>query len=402
MPTQKEVKILLMGNGSSDNGGCEAITKGTKEILTACYGNVTVIDSFFDYTDRFRRDDSISVFPVKYPQRWSLRWWWLQFLMKFLPSQVGGFLYSSHKKEIEEADVVLSLGGDNYSLDYGVPLRFVEMGRYVKKHKTPFVIWGASIGPFVQGSDFEKLISCHFKEEIDWIFAREAETISYLSSIGVDKNVSLVADPAFMMKPEECESKIDLELPERYVCINFSDLMAVYVTNGDMNAWLRICADTIDALADESSLPLVFIPHVKSDYEFMLRIYPMLKNTKSVLLVNKSLNAAEMKWIISRAVCNIACRTHSTIASFSTSVPTISLGYSIKSKGLNLQMYGHEDFLVYKTDITAERIVDAYKRIMKDEEGVRQSLNERNVTIKQKSVEAGLSLKKYLESCNQE
>ena len=400
MQTEKAVKVLLMGNGSSDNGGCEAITKGTKEILNACFDNITVVDSFFDYTGRFHRDDSLSINPVKYPQRWTLRWLHLQLLLRYFPSRVGSFLYRSHKKEIEEADVVLSLGGDNYSLDYGVPVRFLEMGRYVKKHKTPFVIWGASIGPFVHGSDFEKQISHHFNKEIDWIFAREEETINYLASIGVDNNVSLVADPAFMMKPEPCESKIGVNLPEKYVCINFSDLMATYVTSGNMDAWLRICADAIDALAEESAMPLVFIPHVKVDYEFMHRIYPLLKKSSSVLLVDKSLNAAEMKWIIAHASCNIACRTHSTIASFSTSVPTISLGYSIKSKGLNLQMYGHEDFLVYKTEITAERIVEAYRRIMQNEEKVRQSLKERNVAIKQKSVEAGLSLKKYLQARN--
>lgn len=395
----KKIKVLLMGNGSAENGGCEAITKGTVEILKKSFDEVSVLDAFFDYSGTYNYDESLKIFPVKFPRRWTLKWLFLQVLLKIFPSRVGRFLYSSHKKEIEAADVVLSLGGDNYSLDYGVPVRFMEMGKYVKRHNTPFVIWGASIGPFISGSKFEKAISAHFNEDIDWIFAREKETIKYLSSIGVEDRVSLVADPAFMMRPEKCDAaKIGFDLPEKYVCINFSDLMAVYVTDGDMDAWLKICAETIDALVVESGLSLVFIPHVKVDYEFMHRIHPLLKDRNRVLLASRELNAAEMKWIISRAVCNIACRTHSTIASFSTSVPTISLGYSIKSKGLNLQLYGHEQYLVYKKEITKTSVVDAYRRIMSSNDEVRKCLEERNLSIKEASLSAGLQLKKLIQT----
>ena len=399
MQTKKPIRILLMGNGSPENGGCEAITKGTIEILKQSLGdNVVITDAFFDYSGKYKRNDELQIWPVRYPRRWTLSWCYLNLLLKFCPSLVGNFLYKSHRKEIEKSDVVLSLGGDNYSLDYGVPVRFIEMGRYVKKHHSAFVIWGASIGPFVSGSKFEKLISNHFNTDIDLIFAREEETVKYLGSIGVNKNVSLFADPAFMMQPEECSNKIGFELPEKYLCINFSDLMAVYVTDGNIEEWLKICAETIDSLAIKSSLPMVFIPHVKSDYEFMQRIYPLLKNKDSVLLANKNLNASEMKWIISKSACNIACRTHSTIASFSTSVPTISLGYSIKSKGLNLQMYGHEDYLVYKKDITAKRIIDVYKTIMNHDEEIRHSLKERNIVIKQEALKAGHCLKEYIQT----
>ncbi len=399
MQTKKPIRILLMGNGSPENGGCEAITKGTIEILKQSLGdNVVITDAFFDYSGKYKRNDELQIWPVRYPRRWTLSWCYLNLLLKFCPSLVGNFLYKSHRKEIEKSDVVLSLGGDNYSLDYGVPVRFIEMGRYVKKHHSAFVIWGASIGPFVSGSKFEKLISNHFNTDIDLIFAREEETVKYLASIGVNKNVSLFADPAFMMQPEECSNKIGFELPEKYLCINFSDLMAVYVTDGNIEEWLKICAETIDSLAIKSSLPMVFIPHVKSDYEFMQRIYPLLKNKDSVLLANKNLNASEMKWIISKSACNIACRTHSTIASFSTSVPTISLGYSIKSKGLNLQMYGHEDYLVYKKDITAKRIIDVYKTIMNHDEEIRHSLKERNIVIKQEALKAGHCLKEYIQT----
>lgn len=391
-----KTSILFMGNGSCENGGCEAITKGTIETLKIFFQNTDLIDCFFDYTGKHQTNENKTIFPIHYPKRWTFKWCVLQFALKTSDTLTALLLYTTHKEEIRKSKVVLSLGGDNYSLDYGIPNRFIALGKYVKKQQIPFVIWGASIGPFVKGSTFEKKMASHLKNEVDYIFVREEESQKYLASIGVKENVLVVADPAFMMLPEECIKKLNRKLPERYICINFSDLMAKYVTNGNIEQWINDCATTIDMLSKESNLPLVFIPHVKADYEFMLRILPHMNEKENIVLINKNLTAAEMKWIISKAECNIACRTHSTIASFSTSVPTISLGYSIKSKGLNIQMYNHEKYLIYKTEITPEKILSVFKEIIKNDVVVREELREKNKVIKKQAIQAGSFLKELL------
>ena len=61
-------------------------------------------------------------------------------------------------------------------------------------------------------------------------------------------------------------------------------------------------------------------------------------------------------------------------------------------------MYGHEDYLVYKKDITAKRIIDVYKTIMNQDEEIRHSLKERNIVIKQEALKAGLCLKEYIQT----
>ncbi len=389
-------RIVFMGNGSPENEGCEAITKGTIEILNKTFTNYLYIDAYFNYKNKIQSSDENNyVQPVDYPKRWSLKWLILQVCLYLSNRLTGSLLFHNHKDIIDKASAVLSLGGDNYSLDYGIPRRFIAMGKYVKRFNTKFVIWGASIGPFEKGSKFEKKIIQHFNQDVDLILVREEISKQYLDSIGVRNKVFVVPDPAFMMNPEDCSHK--QELPSKYICINFSDLMAKYVTNGNLDLWIDMCAQIIDTLYESISEEMVFIPHVESDYDLCKKIMIRCKHKDIVTLIDKHLNAAEMKWIISQSLCNIACRTHSTIASFSTGVPTLSLGYSIKSKGLNLQMYGHEEFLLYKEEIGLESVINSTKVIFKNLENIKCHLKERSEQIKKEACKAGIMLSELIQ-----
>ena len=61
-------------------------------------------------------------------------------------------------------------------------------------------------------------------------------------------------------------------------------------------------------------------------------------------------------------------------------------------------MYGHEQFLVYKKEITTTSVVDAYRRIMSSNDEVRKCLEERNLSIKEASLSAGMQLKKLIQT----
>lgn len=391
----KTMTIVFIGNGSPNNGGCEAITKGTKEILSQTFATVRCIDCFFDYTGKYSQDPEHDTYPVQYPRRYTIKWFLLQIALKCSYTLTAKLLLSGHKEIIRKADAVLSLGGDNYSLDYGKPKRFISIGKYVKKNNVPFVIWGASIGPFVHNSAFENEIAEHLRKDVSLILSREEVTTNYLHSIGVKENVRNVADPAFMMKPEKPNSNNNLT--GQYICVNFSDLMAKYVTCGDIDKWITICRRILTELLLEYKHKIILIPHVKSDFTFMEKIISSL-DSERLILADKSLNAAKMKWIISRSECNIACRTHSTIASFSTSVPTISLGYSIKAKGLNHQMYGNENYMAYRSEITPEKIISIFKEVYGNKDKIKKELEEKNIKIKSEALKAGAYLKELIEN----
>jgi polysaccharide pyruvyl transferase WcaK-like protein len=51
-------------------------------------------------------------------------------------------------------------------------------------------------------------------------------------------------------------------------------------------------------------------------------------------------NGMELKWVISQCRFFVGARTHATIAAYSTCVPTLVIGYSVKSKGIATDLFG--------------------------------------------------------------
>ena len=66
---------------------------------------------------------------------------------------------------------------------------------------------------------------------------------------------------------------------------------------------------------------------------------------EKIFVIPPIYNAPETKWIISKMKFFAGARTHSTIAALSSYVPTLSFAYSIKAKGINKDIFGHEDLL---------------------------------------------------------
>lgn len=394
-------ELMFMGNGDYRNKGCEAITRGTVEILNNAMPNASFVDSYFLYdevVDIEGLHTAMLTAPVEWPKKWSFWWWCLQIAIKVSLKLTGEILYGKSKKYVKNCSAVLSLGGDNYSLDYGIPKRFISMSYFIKKRNTPFVIWGASIGPFSGAPTFEKKLIENLRKYVDLIFVREEDSYNYLVEKGLKSKAYLMADPAFVMQPEKCSSEqIGFLLPKTFISVNFSPLMAKYVTNGNISEWKNICRDAVDQLIKNYNLPIVLVPHVFEDIEFMKEtLSSFIKNNSNINIVDFKINAAQMKWIISKSKINIAARTHATIASFSTCVPTLSLGYSIKAIGLNKLIFGNLDYLLYGEEISANNILDKVSLIIDNEEKIRKTLAEKNVDMKMKAQNAGFILSKYL------
>ena len=80
----------------------------------------------------------------------------------------------------------------------------------------------------------------------------------------------------------------------------------------------------------------------------MVTGYTMTIKPSSAPLIPDTLNTREYKAIISQCKVFIGARTHSTIAAYSTCVPTFVFGYSIKSLGIAKDLFGDHKGLVAK------------------------------------------------------
>ena len=106
-------------------------------------------------------------------------------------------------------------------------------------------MWGASVGPFTSKPKYEAYMKKHLKR-ITAIFAREDVTMDYLDSIGVNKKVYRVTDPAFLLPIQQ--PKDITSIPDNSIGINISPLMSRYITKNNIDQLSYKTANIIDKI----------------------------------------------------------------------------------------------------------------------------------------------------------
>ena len=396
--------LLFVGNGPYRNRGCEAIVRGTMEILSETFGpdlsarsGVMASPATVAAQKTEEIDPRVDNFPISHVgPRLSRKWWMSQANVR-----LGANLHP-HVRDLqgpsEGVACALQLGGDNYSLDYGRPWDYMSMDRWLAKRGVPVVLWGASVGPFEADAEFAPVMHAHLKT-LAGIFVRETASRNYLERHGISANVHLVADPAFCMTPSEPGNPILRELVmEGMIGINISPLVARFSdTGGDVETWRQKSADMIAQAAERTGRPLLLVPHVGSpkpdedDYAFMDSLAAMVapRVPVPVRVAPSGLSAAELKWLIAQCAVFAGARTHSTIAALSSGVPTLSLSYSIKAIGINQDIFGHQDFCKPVKTIGVEDFADTIGQMVRDEAAIRNDLVSRLAEVKDRARSAG-------------
>jgi polysaccharide pyruvyl transferase WcaK-like protein len=236
------------------------------------------------------------------------------------------------------ATVSVSVGGDNYC--YGAPYWLYGIDRGIRRAGGRTVLWGASVEP--GGIDAE------MREDLarfDLITARESITLDALS--GVNGNVHLHPDPAFTLPRE------DLPLPARWaegrtLGLNVSPMAMSF--EGRTGGLLRAAAALVDHVVRTTDLSVALVPHVSrpggDDLEPLSILLREFEGTGRVLLLPGTLTAPQYKGYIARCALFVGARTHATIAAYSSGVPTVAIGYSVKARGIARDLFGDESLVV--------------------------------------------------------
>ncbi|AKB39128.1 polysaccharide pyruvyl transferase family protein [Methanosarcina mazei] len=396
--------FILAGNGPYDNRGCEAIVRGTAKILRQYYKNPSFLCvSHFQAQRQFERQSKEESDPAvihkktnkrqsKFDPNWLLR----LPLRSVYPELYKNWIYKEMIPHIENSNSVLSIGGDNYSLDYGIPRSFTYLDNIVLERKKPLIIWGASVGPFNKLPEYEKYMKKHL-QKVTGIFARESATVEYLNRIGVTDNVYKVADPAFLMGPIEPQFNRKIEVENDSIGINLSPLMARYASNGKIESWVNKASTILEEIAKRVDSKIYLIPHVtlpsSNDYLFLKEVKERMKvSEEKMILIPPIYNASETKWIISKMKLFAGARTHSTIAAFSSYVPTLSFAYSIKARGINKDIFGHEDYCLNPEELTPETVAKKIESMLGKRKEIRSELKVSIPRIEDEALLAGKTL----------
>lgn len=85
-----------------------------------------------------------------------------------------------------------------------------------------------------------------------------------------------------------------------------------------------------------------------------------------------------MKYIISQCGFFVGARTHATIAAYSTGVPTLVVGYSVKARGIARDLFGTEDGYVLPVQQLREKdeLTKAFVSLYERRDAIRTHLNE--------------------------
>lgn len=327
--------IHLYFHGGSGNHGCEAIVRSTLGIL----GQDTVLHTSNIASDRTYGLDQVTALKEDVPQPLSRRS--VQYLLFALHHKLTGsdYLYTRFAHDaffsgIHKGDVCMSIGGDNYCYKGTDILAHYNEALHKKGAKT--VLWGCSVEPeLTRDPAIAKDLSRY-----DLITARE--TISYEALKAVNPNTVLVADPAFTLERK------DLPLPEgwvegKMVGINASPLI---LASGDGALVMEAYRNLIRRILDTTDLGIVLVPHVtlstSDDRKALEPLFEEFLHTGRVLMLGDH-NCMELKGYIARCRFFIGARTHATIAAYSNCVPTLVLGYSVKSRGIARDLFGSEE-----------------------------------------------------------
>ncbi|MBI1356443.1 MAG: polysaccharide pyruvyl transferase family protein [Acidobacteria bacterium] len=400
-PTAPPTRILLVGNAPHRNRGCEAIVRGTMEILEATFGPNLVVSSgvmaapsTVEAQQARELDPRVTSFSVsQIGPRGSLKWWLSQANARL------GADFNHHVRDlagrVQGSVAALEVGGDNYSLDYGRPTKYMAVDNALMAQGIPVVIWGASVGPFDKDPSFAPKIFAHLKR-LDGIFVREPKTLRYLRENGVEHNVRQVADPAFVMRPvAPRDESLRTLVRDGSIGINISPLIARYM-EGDLDQWRDRAAELVAAAA-RLGRPILLAPHVGAtlekddDFSFLRSIQRKLASSLPVPIdiLPDGLSAGESKWLIARCSIFAGARTHATIAALSTAVPTLSLSYSVKALGINEDLFGHQEFCQSIKTLTPEPFVAGLSRLLAEESSIRKHLEEVLPGVRRRVMSAG-------------
>jgi len=387
------------------NYGCEAIVRGTVKILSQ------VLDDDLEFIMPSHEPDytlgSLSDIPNFRVVRFSLH----RRVQRAVRRKLG--INNWYKttlfdpQVLKSCDCALSVGGDLYTLTCGgdIPWELLGIGENCFDRNIPYVIWGASVGPFEDRPERLPLIVDHLKKT-DLILSRDRMTVDYLASKSIKENVRETADPAFWMEPQPCE--IGQFLPKiknvPLLGINFSPL--AQRSYPEKSRFISEIVKTCETVIEKFDVSVVLISHVITpfryeaydDLQFNKKIYDGIssKFKPHVGIVQEDIGSQRIKYLISQLDYYAGARMHSTIASLSTMVPTISLAYSRKAEALNRVLFGNTEWVLAIPDFTTENFCVKLDRLITNREGVKGALEEKIPILKQRSMKAGEYLRDLL------
>ena len=376
--------IVFYSHSGSGNHGCEAIVRGTEKIL----GNIadmTLLSQAEEEEYKYGINKIVNVKKGKNEiNKKSLSFFNAYLSLRLLKntSKMDVLQFIDAKKYIQKNSIAISIGGDTYC--YSDVYNQVELHKMYGKNTDKTVLWGCSVEPkLLEDKKVANDLASYTK-----IITRDS--ISYEALKKVNENTKLYPDPAFNL------DKVELDLPDGFeenniVGINLSPL--IIRKEKKEGVTLENYTKLIEYILDNTNMKVALIPHVvwqdNDDREPLKELYNRFKDTNRIIMIDDC-NCLELKGYISRCRLFIGARTHATIAAYSTCVPTLVVGYSVKAKGLAKDIFGtYENYVIPVQSLeNSDDLINSFTWIYENEDKIKNHLTTFMPTYKKRGLEA--------------
>lgn len=362
------MNISLYAHGGSANHGCEALARSTIKVIGESKHNYSILSESPREDLIYGLDKIARIIPSS----------------DSLPTGFAGFIYALKMKLFKDdriyfrevyrnfgekqkgIDLALAIGGDNYCYT-GFLQRFGVLNDILFKENIPCALWGCSIDPFRINKELLNDL-----KKYRFITARESITYKALKQNGVT-NLYLVPDTAFVLDAlnETIPPGFDLN---NTVGINLSPLLSNYETSVGITE--ANYENLIDYILKKTTFKIALIPHVvwehNNDMSILITLYKKFNETGRIVLI-KDQEARKLKGVIQKCRLLIAARTHASIAGYSTGVPTLVVGYSVKSRGIAIDLFGTDKNFVLPVNSLSNpyELVSAFIWLLRNEDKIR-------------------------------
>lgn len=285
----------------------------------------------------------------------------------------------------------ISIGGDNYCYDNMLE-RLIMGNRLFHSGGAKTLLYGCSIEP-------ELLKRPEILEDMkryNAIVARESITWEALRKAGLKENVYLYPDPAFLLETKEPP------LPKGWTKDQMLGLnISPMIVENEKKAGITMenYRALISHILKTTDLKVALIPHVVwaggDDRKPMEELYRSFADTGRVIQIPDAA-APQLKGYISRCRMFIGARTHATIAAYSTCVPTLVVGYSVKAQGIARDLFGTEKNYVLPVQAleNKEDLIGAFEWLKNQEQPMRAHLQRIMPDYKARAAKGGALIAK--------
>ena len=338
--------------------------------------------------------------------------------------------------------LAISIGGDNYCYDSMLSdLRLANLAFTQKGTKT--VLLGCSIEPELlkRGQETQSNPILEDLSHYHLIIARESLTYEALCdafakrreqsnsnnnssnnsnnnnrnilNIRSTSNIQITPDfPRIVQIPDPAFTLgyVRKKVPDGFwkgntVGVNVSPL--IQKSESVPGITIKCYEELIEWIIEHTDMQIALIPHVvwksNDDRKPLSGLYEKYKTAERLVQIPDG-SCEELKGYISQCRFFVGARTHATIAAYSTCVPTLVVGYSVKAAGIAQDLFGSQEHYVLPVQSLKDPqdLVCEFQWLMEQENSIREHLQKKIPDYQEQALRTGEEINHLWEELKQQ